>query len=272
MPTTTTATTSTSRGPVNVAQAMKAGEAAPATRVRSRGESTAAYVKAMKGACGFHKQALQHELAVCLAFYAAKESADKKTKAELRPIYEKAGFECKTKEGADYQTVQRRISVAADLFTHLGGAEGVIEWTQNESGDERFPMIVKGLEKLKLNSIQAIQALVGKTPRKGRGAAKKATPAAQTDAGGAEAGDDDAQEAMNEMVQSSNQREAAGGPAAVAATGRRATDRLPGDRVLRTEHVTVAIPFDATKDELTKLATDILAFAAHMQAEAVVAH
>lgn len=42
---------------------------------------------------------------------------------------------------------------------------------------------------------------------------------------------------------------------------RRMNDRLPDERILRTDHLTVAIPLDATADELKAMALKLIEFA-----------
>lgn len=231
--------------------------AATTTRPASKKvTATNFYVAALKEAGGFHKSSFHIEMAVCLAFYTEQEKADLNAKKLLRPIYEKAGYDCKTPQGDDYKTIQRRISVAADLFAHVGGHETVYDWMDREQGARGIATLVKELEKRKLDNISLVLAAAGKPEKRQYTKRKESAPA---QAGGPS----DADKAyMKELNKDSAVN--SGGTGVVVQTGsltRRATDRLPDERILRTDHITVAIPLDATQDEVKALALKLLEFA-----------
>jgi len=242
---------------------------------------TAAYVTTLKEAGGFHRKAFYVEVAVCLAFYAAQAKVTEKgenpkvdvaVKKALRPIYQKAGYDCKDAKGDDYKTVQRRISVAADLYAHLGGKDTIIDWAGDAKPVDAIHHVADQLEKQKYSSIDIIVKKVGRVPAARKTVAKAtaaqaapvAGPAATTVVAPAPEGvkppDEADKELMGEVAAAAAARQQEGGQPAVTG-GRREFDTLPPERVLRTEHLFLAIPAETTREELMKLATDILAFA-----------
>lgn len=227
--------------------------AAVTTRPARKPSVNSVYVAALKEAGGFHKSSFHIEMAVCLAFYNEHEKADLNAKKLLRPIYEKAGYDCKNPQGDDYKTVQRRISVAADLFSHVGGQETVYDWMDREVGAKGIAVLVKELEKHKLDNISLVKAYVGKpavrtyTRRQPTDAEKElANRVANTPITGGDSGGTG--QAKPVVVQTGPQL-------------RRAQDQLPPERVLRTDHIVCAIPMDATQDEIKALALKLLEFA-----------
>lgn len=252
--------------------------------------NTQAYVTTLKEAGGFHRKAFFIEMAVCLTFYAqhAKETespdgakVEGNVKKALRPIYEKAGYDAKDARGEDYKTVQRRIGAAADLYAHLGGAETIRDWTEDAKLVDAIHIVAEKLEKGKFDSIDAIRKVVGKLVAKPKPAAKTPAQATTTvvpqagpapDSGGTgqdkpapQAGPSNGGEPMTDA-----EKELAGdvGKAVEAretvTSGRRAWEGLPADRILRTEHLLLPIPPEATQAELMNLASQIMTFAASM--------
>lgn len=218
------------------------------------------YVAALKEAGGFHKSSFHIEMAVCLAFYNEHEKADLNSKKLLRPIYEKAGYDCKTPQGDDYKTVQRRISVAADLYAHIGGQETVYDWMDREAGAKGIAILVKELEKHKLDNISLVKAYVGK-PQTRTYTKRTPAPTAPTP---------EQMKLANEIAGTKTGVESGGTATPQVQTGhqnRRAEDRLPDERILRTDHLTVAIPMDATPDELKAMALKLIEFAASAAAQ-----
>lgn len=236
--------------------AAKKGAAATTTRATKKSiRADNFYVAALKEAGGFHKSSFHIEMAVCLAFYTEHEKADLAVKKMLRPIYEKAGYDCKTPQGDDYyKTVQRRISVAAELFAHLGGHETIYDWMDREQGARGIAVLVKELEKRKLDNISVVKASAGKPQTR---TYTKRTPAAPqlTEAD---------KKLANDIAGTKTGVETGGTGAPQVQTGpllRRAVDKLPPERILRTDHLTVAIPLDATADEIKAMALKMLEFA-----------
>lgn len=211
------------------------------TRPAKKPSVSNVYVAALKEAGGFHKSSFHIELAVCLAFYCEQEKADLKAKAALRPIYEKAGYDCKTPAGEDYKTIQRRISTAADFFTHLGGHETVFDWMDRTTGAKGIAILVAELTKRKLDNISVVKASSGKPAV--RAYTKRVGHVQPTEA----------ELKLAERV--------AGTPAPVSAV-----QALPPERVLHTEHMTCAIPLDVTQEEVKAMALKLLEFAATVMA------
>lgn len=242
---TTSVTRSVPKGAViSHAAAKKAVE--KKTRVSRKVDTDALYVNALKEAGGFHKSSFHIEMAVCLAFYAEHKSADMKVKKLLRPIYEKAGYDCKHPKGEDYKTVQRRISVAGDLYAFLGGEETLKDWVEGSTGEKMIAALVAELEARKLDSITAVKEASGKPAV--RQYKRRVVPAEPSAADAALAKD------VDQGIQA---RQAA----ANVVQHRRVVDLLPPERVIRTEHITCAIPMDATQDEVKTLALNLLEFA-----------
>lgn len=253
------ATRSTTRkgGVPSHAAALKAAEKKPVSR-RKADDTTTFYVNALKEAGGFHKSSFHIEMAVCLAFYADHSKADMKVKKLLRPIYEKAGYDCKSPKGEDYKTVQRRISVAADLYTFLGGNETLNDWTEGVKGQKMIEALVHELEARNLDNITAVKEAAGKPVV--RQYTKKAKPAQTPDPVDVELG-----KQIDGNLEARKVIEKAGEP--VSQT-RRIVDQLPPERVLRTQHIFCPIPIDATQDEVKALALMLLEFATTKMAPA----
>jgi hypothetical protein len=289
-----TTATSTARGsrkaPAtagNIKAALKAGEKpAVATKTTAKKDENTVYVTALREAFGWHKNALHVEMAVNLVFFANQEKVDKKVRAALRPIYERAGYDCKTPAGEDYKTVQRRTDVAARLFEWLGGHESIHDWIEDAKPAEAIKLVTARLEKQRFDSIQSIRRAVDKeryekevkavAERKAQAAAQPAQAApvqaaqaaapaqAEAPAAGNQPSADEAV-MLNEAAATSDAREAAGVPAASAKQDRRAVDKLPQERVFRTEHMVVAIPLEATQAEVMEMASNLMMFARNMQ-------
>lgn len=252
----TTATRATKRGqthPVVVQQALEGAAPTVKRRGRAAADKEAVYVKALTEAEAFHKRSFFIEMAVCLAFYTEREGTDKDAKKALRPIYERAGYDCKNPAGEDYKTVQRRISVAADLYNFLG--QDLHTWYEGKTGTDRIHAIAEQLEEQELDSISAVQTAAGKPT--GKRKYTKRTPQAQPPV---------APPPVTELDKEVAALVAAGMQTVVPEAGQ----PLPSDRLLKTEHMVVAIPFEATKEEVMKLAMDLLNFAQSMTAAAEV--
>lgn len=220
---------------------------------RRRAPAHSEYVKALKGAGGFHRQSFHIEMAVTLAFYCDQGTA-LKAKKQARDIYAKAGFNCADAKGEDYKTVVRRIGAAADLFTYLGGQETLTDWAEGASGANMVGGIVKHLEKRKVDSIAAINALVGKAavrPYTRRKPVASTTPVPQVDL--SKTGPSLAEKMVSDLVSAGIDTQRAVSTAMTAV--------LPPERVLKTERLVCAIPLDATADEVKNMALMLLEFA-----------
>jgi hypothetical protein len=80
-----------------------------------------ACVKALSSAFALSARALQSELAVSLYVFHVVGGPTLDAKRELRQVYSDAGRPCLSHEDPAYQTVMRRISRSAALFTKIGG-------------------------------------------------------------------------------------------------------------------------------------------------------
>lgn len=232
-----------------------------------RVDPSAFYIKALKDAGGFHRQSFFIEMAVCLAFYAENDSAALPARKALRPIYEKAGYDCKDHKGEDYKTVARRIGAASELFIHLGGKETLTDWVEGHTGSKGIELLVKELEKRKLDSIDAVKKAVGKPatraykPRQ-QAPATQGAPQAQLSAEGASRGlpGDATDQAIAALVGSNIDMQRA---------VRMAATPVPPERVLKTEHLVCTIPFEATQEEVKSLALMLLEFSTTKMGAAV---
>lgn len=304
MPTATTRTRGSrapAAHPAVVAGAIKNGDniAAEAPVAAKKAPSVQVYVTALKDAMAFHRKAFYVEMAVCLVFFANAGTADKKTRTAIRPIYEKAGYDCKDKKGEDYNTVQRRTAVAASLYDWLGAEETLKDWIEDAKPAESIAAVAARLEKQRFDSIQAVrkaveaekvkqeqaQAKKRQVERAQAEAAKLAAqgpaqasvpatpapaPAPQEGQPAAEAGppmSEAEQAALAGAAERSEERKVAGEPAPAPAQNRRAEDRLPPDRVLRTEHLRLAIPEGTPWMELLQLSAQLNVVAQRMQVE-----
>lgn len=208
------------------------------------------WITALSGAEGFHRDALQVELAVGLSVFSVKADAAKVTpdaKKALREIYGKAGYACKTPQGEDYKTVMRRVSAAADLYQHLGGRETIVDWIGDAAPREQVKCIMEHVKEHRFDSINDVLAYVGKpvvTKRPREGRTMPSTGASD-------------QNVANALV--------------AAATLRSATGKLglPAERVFSQGAMTVAVPMDATYDDVMKIITDLTVFAATKLREAL---
>jgi hypothetical protein len=114
------------------------------------------YVTAIKKASMHRKSALHLELAVGLALF-----GDSGTKADLTEVYDAAGYDCLQPEGADYKTINRRVNASEWLFDHLGPDE-IADWSGDLKKGPRVEAIRAKVESLKLDTINAVKALVGR--------------------------------------------------------------------------------------------------------------
>lgn len=208
------------------------------------------WVSALVNAEGFHRDALQLELAVGLSLFAAKADASKANlvaKKALRDVYAKAGYSCATPLGEDYKTVMRRINVAADLFQFVGGREAINEWITSVRPAQQVATIMEQLKQYNFSGINSVLAYIGKPvstkrPREGV-ATGPANPPPQT---GMSEADKLVVQAVDQHISARRLAEAQG---------------IPAGRIFEHGHVAVGIPFAATYDEVVALAMDLMTFA-----------
>lgn len=92
----------------------------------------AVLVNSLVNAAGSFKQAINSEIAVCLAIFAQDKGVNVGSKKELYAVYKEAGYDCSVGgKGKDYKTVNRRINYAGQFYNSL--KKGTVE---NFMGDE----------------------------------------------------------------------------------------------------------------------------------------
>lgn len=235
------ATISLPKTAANTKAALKAG--AKPTETPRHDEPPKAnesvWINALSGAEGFHRDALQLELAVGLSVFSVKADAAKATlpaKKALRDIYAKAGYACATPQGEDYKTVNRRINVAADLYQHIGGRETIVDWVGDASPKQQVAEIMAHVKQYDFNSVNDVLAHMGKAVAVKRPREPQA-PTTPSDAAIAAA-------------------------AALSIRNLTAGLKLPEGRVFQHGSMTVAVPLEATYDEVMAIVTDLTVFAA----------
>ena len=204
------------------------------------------WVHALQAAGGFHRDALEMELAVNLSYFHVKGDATSvslQVKKGLRDIYEVAGYACKTPKGEDYKTVMRRISAAADLYAHIGGRETLVDWVEDTHPRMQITKIQDQLKSYDFSGINAVLAYVGKAPVTRPRNAPAPAPA-PTEAEKLAAEQVLSGIKAQEMLQAS----------------------LPPGRVFTHGPMKVAIPFNATASDVMEAAKWLMDFVSnHMQ-------
>lgn len=183
------------------------------------------YVTAIKNASMHRKSALHLELAVGLAVF-----GDNGTKSDLTEVYAAAGYECREPEGADYKTINRRVNAAEWLFDYIG-AEEVATWSGESKKAARIEAIRTEIEALKLDTINAVKALVGRP-----------------------------------VVPQRTTIEPGNGGKAAKQQHRRKFD-APDVRHVHSEHIEIAVTAGATRSELMAAAERLMGMAAQLMAE-----
>lgn len=249
------ATTTTARAPrktislpktaANTRASLKAGEKAPEARHDApKPPSDSMWVHALQDAGGFHRDALQLELAVGLSLFSAKADATKATleaKKALREVYAKAGYACATPQGADYKTVMRRINVSADLYQFLGGRETVVDWVEDAQPRVQIARLVEKLKSYEFDGINSVLAYMGKPV-----AVKRPREAAHPSAPAPTPTISEKDKEVMEAVQQRMKEEAT----------------LPADRIFTHGHIRCVVPMDATYDDVMAMVSDLTVFAA----------
>lgn len=181
------------------------------------------YLACLSNAVLHRRAAIQLELAVglCVAHDLVDDPAQ--GRVALAQVYAAAGYDCLKADGADYKTINRRVNTSFLLFDELT-AEAVARTVRGTAGHRRVEAVQAVLAPLQLHSMDDVLAFCGR-PRASQ--AKPATTPAATP----------------------EQHPA-----------RRAVDK-PGVRHVRTEHIDVPIPPDATRVELMQLAAEIIRLA-----------
>lgn len=205
-------------------------------------------VDSLLSAISFHRDALELEMAVSLLFFGAKgetNSVSLKTKKALREIYQRAGYDCVEVSGEDYKTVNRRINVSADFFVFVGGSETLIDWLEDATPSKQINKIVEELKGYNFSGVSAVQAYIGKTPGTVRGPnkAKEEKTAEQKEA---ESVRDEVAQMLNQTVAIRREAESKG---------------IPEGRIITSGPLTLAIPFEASYDDVMGMARNLMHFA-----------
>lgn len=213
--------------------------------------SESIWVSALLDAGSFHRDALQLELAVGLSLFATKADSTKvglDAKKALREVYEKAGYACKTPVGEDYKTVARRIGVAADLYTFIGGRETVTDWVEDAVPTKHVLKIMEHLKGYNFTGINSVLAYIGK-PVQTKRMADTQGPAKVTEQPKApemSEADKRVAEATSKAIQTRRDAEAKG---------------IPEGRVFTHGNLTVVVPFEASYDDVVNIAMELMTFA-----------
>lgn len=213
------------------------------------------WVTALSGAEGFHRDALQLELAVGLSVFSVKADAVKvglDAKKALKEIYSKAGYACATPQGEDYKTVSRRINVAADLYQWIGGRQTIVDWVEDAPPREQVKVIMEHVKGYQFDSINDVLAKMGKpvTVKRPRVAAAPAPEPSEAD-----------------------QQVAEQASAMLALRDLTSKLKLPEGRVFQHGAMTVAVPVEASYEDVMSIVGDLSVFAAtHLRPQAPAAN
>lgn len=210
-------------------------------------------VNALANAEGFHRDALLIEISVGLALFASLTETDKvdlPMKKALRAIYEKAGYACATPEGENYKSVQRWIGATAALFTHLGGHETIRDWVDDAPASKHVSLIQAALGPKKFAYISDVLTYVGKPPQKKprKAAAPSSAPAA----------------APTEPVKELSDTEklmAAQLDAQILERKLAQEAGVPSGRIFTKGPLQLAVPFNATYNDVMALVEELMTFA-----------
>jgi hypothetical protein len=179
------------------------------------------YIACLSNAVLHRRAALQLELAVGLCVAHDNAHDEAFGRVTLVSVYANAGYQCLSTDGADYKTINRRVNNAFLLYNKLGD-EAVKRAVRGNAGHRRIEAVQAMIEPLQLYSMDDVLAFCGR-PRASQ--ARVVTPAA-------------------------------GAPA----PARRAADR-PEVRHIKTAHIDVPLPPEATRAEIMEVATELLRIA-----------
>jgi hypothetical protein len=192
---------------------------------------------ALSSAAINHKAAIQLELAVGLAVFHMYKGTNKDARKMLVQAYALAGWQCQKFADPDYKTVNRRINATASLYEKVP----VSKWIGHLQEMDIIQAICEGLEPYQLYTIQDVLRYAA--PH--RVAERKTTVSP-------------AHDLLTGPDATSNQT----GQDRVMQQFRRASDHLAdGAQVVATDHISVIIPKDASREEMIELARQLLALA-----------
>ena len=111
------------------------------------------------------KAALQSEVAIGVSLFYAAKTVSRDSKQMLGRIYAEAGYDCATKLGQDYKTVNRRINAAAALFEKIG-FNSLHELVNGKTEYQLVGLVQERVKSLELVSIEDVLTYTGKNTRK----------------------------------------------------------------------------------------------------------
>lgn len=134
--------------------------------------------------------ALQIELAVGLIHFTQENGGTDTTgKANLKAIYNAAGYDCMTKQDRDYKTVNRRLNTTAKLFDKLGSS--LVNGWVNGKGDTEsvISYVVTELAAYSFHTLDDVADFVGVESNRTRKPRQPNGPVNETKGGGEGAGE-----------------------------------------------------------------------------------
>jgi hypothetical protein len=191
---------------------------------------------ALNAAAINHKAAIQLELAVGLAVFHMYKGTNKDARKMLVQAYSLAGWQCQKFADPDYKTVNRRINATASLYEKVP----VAKWIGHLQEMDIIQAICEGLEPFQLYTMQDVLRYAA--PHRVRDNKVAVAPVHDILAGPGGNNHTGQERIMQQF--------------------RRASDRTDeGSQTLATEHISVTIPKDASRDEVIELAYQLLALA-----------
>lgn len=193
------------------------------------------------------RAALQSELAVGLAVFAAEGGTSADAKQVLNSIYASAGYQCIGYKGADYKNINKRINITAALYDALG-ARRITQALSAATEYDAIRNLLAMLDTLNFYTLDDVLTFCDKPNNRTRSRLRLV--------------------AANDSVADPANVAQKPGKHAGSTLKRRAEDRLPAGAVkIDTEAVHVVIPPQATPAELLDVAMKLLALAKKREAD-----
>lgn len=211
-------------------------------------------VKAVADSLVMGRKALNTELAVCLAIFAAEGNTEQAAKSMVTEVYVKAGYDAANSNSRHYKTVNRRVNAAAGLFTMVS-APTVLEWVGKSQEEKMIAAILKGLDEYKFDSMDDVLEFCGRPNNR----TTKATQASDQQ----QAKGPDDQEVGKDQGEEQGEQQAKA--------------EKPGPKMLRfvSHRVRVEIREDAPSEDMLKVAAKIIRAARdkeQQELQAAIAH
>jgi hypothetical protein len=122
-----------------------------------------ACVTALEHAAFSQKRITHIQMAVGLAIFMLEGGTSEKAKDALVSVYARAGMDCASYTGSEYNTVRRKVGATSVLFKTLG-AEQIATWVGEEKNGRAISAIATQLGEMKLDSIERVLAHCGAAP------------------------------------------------------------------------------------------------------------